>query len=118
MKIACLAEVWYSPSGRTGLTTGCNWLEFKEETKSSADEDVVDEDEDVEEDEDDKTASLDTEVSLPGDEDVVLLTTAIILTPRALKSKSSPSSSSSTTYSKKTENVSVLREFCFISKDN
>lgn len=92
----------YSPSGRTGLTTGCNWLEFEDETEPSDDKDVEDVDEDIEEDEDDEISSLEMELSLTADKDV-LLTKATILPPRAwdLRSKSSPSSSS-TTYSKMT----------------
>lgn len=62
------------------------------------DEAVADEDEDEEDSEDDKTASLETELSLTGDNDVALLTIATLLLPCtwALMSKSSPSSSSTT----------------------
>ena len=90
------AGVQLSPSSRTGVTTGCSWLELKDETETSVEEDVADEDE---EEEDDMTASLGTELSITeGSGTVVLLTTATVLLPRtwALMSKSSPSSSSST----------------------
>lgn len=87
----------YSPLGPTGLTTGFNWSEFEDETKPSGDEDAEDVDEDVEEGEDDETVSLEMELSL-ADNKEVLLTKATILPPlaRALGSKSSPSSSSTT----------------------
>ena len=72
-----LSRLQYSPSGRTGLTTGCNWSELKSKVEISVDSDVAEEDKD---EEDDFTASLKSELSLTGDKDVVLLTTATVAT--------------------------------------
>lgn len=111
----------YSPSGRTGFTTRCNWLELKDNAESSADADVEDEEDDLEEDEDDKTASLDTEVSLTGDKGAVLLTTckATVLPTLdwALMSKSSPSSSSSSWERQQENNCQFCPPFLLLCKN-
>lgn len=121
-----LFYVWihFSPWGRSGLTTICNWFEFDAETELDEDKDGVNMDEDEDEDEDDvddeeededddETSSLATELSLMVSKDD-LLTKAAMLSPFAW-SKSSPSSSSSSSCSIFWKENNKL-EFSFVKK--